>query len=421
MYALVDCNSFYASCEKVFRPDLRDKPVVVLSNNDGCIVARSPEAKALGIDMAQPAFQISELLETKGVAIFSSNYALYGHMSERVMNILAGLAPEIEVYSIDEAFLSLHGITPAGLNALGWKIKQTVQQCTKIPVGVGIAPTKTLAKVANHIAKKWKGQKGVYVLGDDDHIAWVLKQFKVKDLWGIGGQYRRFLAKYGIETAWQLRNCHDSWVQKHLTIVGLRLVHELRGKSCLSLELVHAPKKGICTARSFGQDMEAYADVAQAVATFAANCARKLRRENSAAKMLTVFIHTNSFKPRTPQYSQCRVLQLPVATNATNELTRYALKGLKAIYRAGYAYKKAGVVLTHISPKPAVQTNLFDTIDRVRQDKLATVMDELNQRMGRDTVMFGVQVGKRRWWLRQERLSPRFTTRLADLPVARAE
>lgn len=420
MFALVDCNSFYASCEKVFRPDLRDKPVVVLSNNDGCIVARSPEAKALGIDMAQPAFQISKRLKENGVAIFSSNYALYGNMSERVMNTLAGLAPEIEIYSIDEAFLSLHGIAPGKLASLGWKIKKTVQQHTKIPVGVGIGPTKTLAKVANHVAKKWPGQKGVYLLRNDEQTNWVLKQFKVKGLWGIGGQYAKFLRKYGIETAWQLRNCHDSWVKKHLTIQGLRLVHELRGISCLPLEQVRDPKKGICTARSFGQDMADYRDIAQAVATFAANCARKLRREQLAAKMMTVFIHTNSFKPWSPQYSRTRVVRLPVATDHANELIGYALQALKAIFRPGYKYKKAGVFVTHISPTADRQTHLFDTVDRERDDRLAAVVDGINERFGRETVRCGMQVGERRWWLRQEKLSPRYTTRLTDLPLARA-
>jgi DNA polymerase V len=416
MFALVDCNSFYASCEKVFRPDLQHKPVVVLSNNDGCIVARSPEAKQLGIDMAKPAFQIADVLKRHGVQVFSSNYALYGDISERVMRTLAEFVPAIEVYSIDEAFLDLRGLPERDWWQFGEKIRQTVRQRTKIPTGIGIAPTKTLAKVANHVAKKWPGYKGVCVLDSPALIRGVLENFPVSDIWGIGRQYSRRLEKFGIHTAAQLIRAHDSWLLKQFTIVGLRLVEELRGKPCLALETVPNAKKGICTSRSFANDVRALTDLESAVATFAGNCARKLRADHSCAGQVAVFLHTNCFRPDQPQYCNYRIVELPAPTANSPELIRYALKALHHIYRKGYAYKKAGVMVEGIVPATAAQLDLFDEAPREKLDQTTAVMDALNQKFGKDTVFVGIQNGRKNWQLRQQWRSPRYTTRWDELP-----
>lgn len=418
MFALVDCNSFYASCEQVFRPDLWGKPVIVLSNNDGCIVARNAEAKKLGINMAAPVFKLREELLQKGVAIFSSNYTLYGDMSERVMKTLAEMVPAMEVYSIDEAFLDLRNMQQRSWKSFAEKLRSRVKQHTKIPTGVGIAPTKTLAKVANHIAKKWKGYHGTCVLQHPDAIKNALERFPIKDLWGIGSRYANKLERYGIQTAGELAQAHDTWILKHLTITGVRLATELRGTPCIELEEVAPPKQNICTARSFGKDITDYNDLVQAVSTYAANCARKLRSEGSAAKQLTVFLHTNTFKPQLPQYSNCKVLQLPLATSSTPQLTAYALRGLKMIFRKDYHYKKAGVMVGRIAPSSATQLSMF-TEESNSQPTLMKTMDALNARMGSNTLQFADAVCKdKKWKLRQEMLSPRYTTRWGEMPYA---
>ncbi len=418
MFALVDCNNFYVSCERVFAPHLEGKPVVVLSNNDGCIVARSNEAKALGIKMGEPAFKRMAFLEKHNVAVFSSNYPLYGDMSERVMRVLAELVPEIEIYSIDEAFLDLRAYQhPIGLARIAQRIKSTVKQWTGIPVSVGIAPTKTLAKIANHLAKKTPGKNGIYVLSGEAEINRTLRDLPVEEIWGIGRQYQQFLNQHGITTAWQLRNAPDAWIKKHLTVVGLRLAHELRGISCLPVEMVQPPRKGICTSRSFGKLVEDYPSLREAIATFAANCAAKLRAQHSCADMLTVFIYTNPFLFDEPQYSNCKVISLPVPTNVTPELVRYALWGLRMIYRPGYKYKKAGVLITRIVPENQVQTHLFDRMDRTKYDTLMKSIDHIHRKMGKEAIRYAVQGTERKWKLRQERLSPQYTTRWSDLLV----
>ena len=420
MFALVDCNSFYASCEKVFRPDLRHAPVVVLSNNDGCIVARSPEAKRLGIDMARPAYQIQQVLEKHNVTIFSSNYALYGDMSQRVMQTLAGFVPAVEVYSIDEAFMDLRGMRANNWPLFAESVRDTVRQYTKIPTGVGIAPTKTLAKLANHVAKRWSGYSGICVLDNPALIRGILDHFPVENLWGIGKQYTNRLGKFGIQTAGQLVKAHDSWILKELTVVGLRLVEELRGKPCIALETVPGPKKGICTSRSFGDDVTALTDLESAVTAFAGNCARKLRVDKSCAKQISVFLHTNCFRPDQPQYCNYRIIELPVASNSTPELVTYALRCLRLIFREGYRYKKAGVMVDDIFPETETQLNLFDDVQRDRQQRISGIMDSLNQKIGKDALFIASQGARQNGWrLRQQRLSPRYTTRWTDLPKAR--
>jgi DNA polymerase V len=419
MFGLVDANNFYASCQRVFDPSLINKPVVVLSNNDGCIVARSDEAKALGIQMGEPYFKAKPIIEKHGVKVFSSNYELYGDMSSRVMNILSELAPESEIYSIDECFLSFPQWSTQDLLSHGQTIKDTIKQWTGIPVSIGLAPTKTLAKVANKVAKK---ADGIRLLRECREIDTVLENMDVADLWGVGRQYAKFLKSNGIHTAIQLKDAKDGWVKKHLTIVGLRLVYELRGISCLSLESVAPAKKAIYHSRSFGKSVMLLSDLEEAVSSFTARCAEKLRQQNSCAGTLQVFLHTNKFNTDQPQYSNSRTIELPVATNSAPELIHYALKVLGMLYREGYAYKKAGVIVMGIVPKHAVQLNLFDTVDRTKQEIITDVTDELNSKKGKDTVIVAAQgfPGKNSAWkTERNHLSPCYTTKWDELWTVR--
>lgn len=413
MFALVDCNSFYASCEQVFRPDLRGQPVVVLSNNDGCIVARSAEAKKLGVPMGEPVFKIANFLKERNVAIFSSNYPLYGDMSERVMNTLRHFTPDVEVYSIDEAFLYFPKTNDA--HRIAANIHRQVRQWTGIPVSVGMGPTKTLAKIANHIAKRWPGYQGICVLKDMWDADRVLGDFPVGKIWGIGRQYKKFLLGNGIETALQLRSQPESWLRKHLTVVGARMAHELRGTPCIDLEIEAPPRKGICTARTFGQSIEGEETLSEAVASFAANCALKLRKQKCCTNMVSVFIHTNYFRQDEAQYCNHRTITLPVATSSTAALIRYALTALGMIYRPGHRYKKAGVMITNIVPNQQVQGDLFYEHDEKRDRRLMEAVDDLNQRFGRSMAHFAAEGIAKPWGMRQGSLSPRYTTRWGEL------
>ena len=406
---MVDCNSFYASCEKVFDPTLENKAVVVLSNNDGCIIARSKEAKEAGIKMGEPAFKIKELIEKYNVQVFSANFVLYGDMSQRVMNVLSKFSPDIEIYSIDEAFLDLSGIPENDLLAFGHKIKNTVLQWTGIPVSIGIAYTKTLAKVANHIAKKSEKSKGVVDLTNQKYIPKALEITPVEDIWGIGRQFSKFLRSNKINNALELSKATDSWIKKNLKIVGLRTVEELRGKSCLSLELAIPDKQGICTSRSFGTAVTDYDDLEEAVTTFASRCAEKLRKQKSAAGVLNVFVMTNRFS-NDAKYINNKTIHLLVATNSTPELIEHAVKVLKLLFRKGYKYKKAGVIVTDIISENELQTGLWDNVNRDKHKNLMGVIDKLTTTMGRDVVKFAIQGTRRRWRLKQEKLSPHYTT-----------
>ncbi|HEY8344157.1 MAG TPA: Y-family DNA polymerase [Bacillota bacterium] len=420
MFALVDCNNFYVSCERVFRPDLNDRPVVVLSNNDGCIIARSNEAKALGIKMGEPAFKIADFLRQNRVAVFSSNYALYGDLSHRVMSTLDRFTPELEIYSIDEAFLNLSGL-PVDLEEYAREIRATVLKYIGIPVSVGVGPTKVLAKVANHYAKKVPANQGIYVLDSPAKIDEALKLFAIDEVWGIGRQYSKLLKSQGIETAWDFIQLQDGWVKKRITVVGLRVKKELEGVSCLEMELVPSAKKAICTSRSFGESQTEVEPLREAVATYAARCAEKLRRQHSCAGMLMVFIHTNGFKRNEPQYERNFVCKLPAPTSSTMELIRYALYALEAIYRKGYRYKKAGVLALDIVPENQVQGALFDRVDRAKHAAVMKTLDVINSKYGRDTLKIAAQgIGKnKKWKLRQEKLSPSYTTKWDDIITVR--
>ncbi|HHZ20521.1 MAG TPA: Y-family DNA polymerase [Firmicutes bacterium] len=420
MFALVDCNNFYVSCERVFNPALNGQPVVVLSNNDGCIVSRSNEAKALGIKMGQPAFAIADFLAKNKVHVFSSNYVLYGDMSHRVMTTLAEFTPELEIYSIDEAFLNLTGITH-DLASYGRQIRQTVLKNTGIQVSIGIAGTKVLAKVANHLAKRVPGYDGVLVLDSPDKIRAALEQTEIEEVWGIGRQYAALLKGIGVKTAWDFGQLTDSWVKKKMSVVGLRIKKELAGISCLELELEPVAKKAICTSRSFGRSQTELAQLREAVATFASQCAYKLRKQRTCAGAIMVFIHTNGYNKNEPQYAQNFSCRLPTATNSSITLIKYALSGLSAIYKEGYKYKKAGVMVLDIVPEDRVQGSLFDCTDYGKHAGIMKVMDEINGKYGRNTVKFAVQGSGVRWKLRQEKLSPSYTTRWEDIIKVRCD
>ena len=417
--ALIDCNNFYASCEQVFDPKLVGKPVVVLSNNDGCVVARSKEAKALDIPAGIPVFKIADLVRSKGIQLRSSNYALYGDMSQRVMETLALFTPEMEVYSIDEAFLNLSGFERRSLTDYGREIHKTVRQWTGIPVSVGIAETKTLAKIANRCAKRSSKTCGVLNLTGSPYLEEALKRTSVEKVWGVGSRYAAFLRKHGIKTALDLRNAEDSWIRKHMTVMGLRTVWELRGIPSISMELSPSAKKGMCVSRSFGEPVESLADMEEAVATYTSRAAEKLRKEGSVAGAIMVFMMTNRFKDE-PQYIKSTIAELPVPVNCTQELIRYALKCVKHIFREGYRFKKAGVLLTEIRPQQQVQMNLFDTKDRETSKQTMKALDRINSRMGADTLKYAAVGLKKPWQTRFERRSPRYTTNWGELAVVKA-
>jgi DNA polymerase V len=419
LFALVDCNNFYASCERVFDPKLDGKPVVVLSNNDGIVVARSNEAKALGIGMGVPEFQIRRLIRAHDVQVFSSNYTLYGDMSQRVMDTLAQFTPNVEVYSIDEAFLSLSGFATRNLTDYGRTIRTTVKRWTGLPVSIGIAETKTLAKVAAHFAKRSKDAAGVFDLMACPDRSVLLAGLPVEKVWGVGPNHARLLKQHGISTALDLREADEQWIGKRMGVVGRRLVLELRGVSCLPLEECPAPKQGITVSRSFGHPVTTLAEMRQAVATYTARAAEKLREEGLAVTVLTVFLTTNTFKDE-PQYSNAATIKLPVATDSTSVLLRYALPGMERIFREGYHYKKAGVMLTALVPASQVQGDLFDQQDRERSSKLMRALDRLNDHMGTGTLRFAAEGITKRWQARFERRSPSYTTNWRDLPIARA-
>ncbi|NDP22826.1 MAG: Y-family DNA polymerase [Paludibacter sp.] len=414
MFGLLDCNNFYASCERVFNPSLNGKPVVVLSNNDGCVIARSVEAKVLGIPMGEPAYKLKELIETNQVHVFSSNYVLYGDMSHRVMNTIALFAPEMEIYSIDEAFLLLKGFENIDFKVFGENVVNTVTRNTGIPVSLGIAPTKTLAKVANKFAKKYKAYKGVCFIDSDEKREKALKLTEIGDVWGIGRRYSKKLQYYSVNTAWDFTQRTKSWVRQTMGVVGERTWMELRGTPCFEMESPKS-KKSICTSRSFGEKLTELAPISEAVANFAASCAEKLRKQHSYGCVLTVFIHTNPHATNQPQYYNQTVMQLSVPTNDSTELINVALRGLSSIFKEGYRYKKAGVIVSEIVPERPLQGDLFDVRNREKYNKVMSVMDSLNDSYGKQKVKIASQGFDRKWKLKNEKLSPCYTTNLSDI------
>ncbi|ABG58763.1 Y-family DNA polymerase [Cytophaga hutchinsonii] len=418
MYALIDCNNFYASCERVFNPSLNGKPIVVLSNNDGCVIARSNEAKALGIDMGGAYFMIEEALKKHNVFVFSSNYTLYGDMSQRVMNTLAEFTPEIEVYSIDESFLNFEGFELLGdLKIYGTTIRNTVFRNTGIPVSIGIAPTKALAKLSNRIAKKNKEYNHVCVLDSQEKIMAALKITTVDNIWGIGRAYHNFLLNHGIQTTYDFVQQPEEWVRKNMSVVGLRLHKELKGEKCLELELVAMAKQNICTSRSFGRYLTDIDPIKEAMSNFASRCALKLRKDKSVCTLVQILLHTNKHKPDQPQYFVNKVITLPVPTNSTIELIQASLRALDLVYKPGYRYMKCGVIVSGIVPEDRVQQNLFDTVDRSKHNKVTTIMDKLNKSLGADFVKVGSLGVTKQWHLKAEKLSQCYSTRWDEIIV----
>lgn len=414
MFALVDCNNFYASCQRAFEPHLRNKPVVILSNNDGCVIARSNEAKALGIPMGAPAFEYKTLFEQNNVSVYSSNYALYGDMSSRVMNILARYSPEIEIYSIDEAFLKFKGFELFDLDQLGLDMQRTVTKGTGIPVSIGFAPTKALAKVANKIAKKYPERtQSVYAIDTEEKRIKALKWTKIEAVWGIGRKHTKRLQAKNIHNAYQFTQLSDDWVRKEMAVVGLRLKHELEGKPTLDLE-EPKNKKMIATTRSFEKAMTKLEDISERVATYTASCSEKLRKQGSHCNMIMVFVQTNYFRKDQPQYSRNILINTDFPTNSTIELNHYAQVGLKAIFREGYHYKKAGVIVMGLTPNNETQLSLFNTSNPKHQP-LMSVIDKMNKSYGTNKVKFANQSLGRQWKMKQEKLSKSYTTRLNEV------
>lgn len=413
MYALVDCNSFYASCERVFRPDLRNKPVVVLSNNDGCVIARSNEAKALDIPMGAVAHEYEYIFRKHKVAVFSTNFTLYGDISSRVMRTLAQFSPNIEVYSVDEAFLDLSHIPAEKLPQLAKEIHKTIMKHIGVPVSVGIGATKSLSKIANHVAKKYPQCKNVFVLPEHKREK-VLQHIRIDKVWGIGRSYSLMLSALGVRTAFDFTQLSTSLVQKKMGVVGKRLHRELQGHSCLSLEEIMA-KKNIATTRTFARDLTLHGELRTAIANHAANCCQKLRTQNSKAWQVFVFIRTNSKKKHQAQYRKGLTITLSEASDSTLLIVKTALRALDMIFEEGYRYKKAGVMLSGIIPSNAVQATLFPTINQEKHQRLMTVVDTINAKKGRDKVKLAVQEYTYKDFYRRKRLSKQFTTKWADI------
>jgi DNA polymerase V len=414
MFALIDCNNFYASCQRVFRPDLVGKPIVVLSNNDGCVIARSNEAKELGVPMGAVAYQYEKLFEEKNIIVFSANFALYGDMSQRVMNILGEYSPEMEIYSIDEAFLKFDGFRFFNLQSMGEEMQRRVIKGTGIPISVGIAPTKALAKVANRIAKKFPQKtKSVYVIDSEEKRIKALKWLKIEDVWGIGRQHSKRLQAIGVKTAYDFTQLNESWVKKNMAIVGLRLKHDLQGMPTLDLEEMQL-KKSIATTRSFDRNYTELQQLQERISTFAVSCAEKLRKQKSCCNSLMVFIHTNGHRKDLEQYCRNIVIKLPYPTNSSIELSKFALQALSKIFKAGYQYKKAGVIVQDFTDEDKMQLNLFENSDE-RHQSLMKSIDKINAAYGQQKIKLATQDIKKVWKMKQEKLSPNYTTKLSDI------
>lgn len=414
MYALIDCNNFFASCERIFKPQLNNKPIVVLSNNDGCVIARSNEAKALGIPMGAPAFEYKEIFEKNNVHVFSSNYELYGDISNRVMNIVSEYSPEVEVYSIDECFLYFKGFDEFfNLKEMGTEIRSKVLKWTGIPISIGFAPTKALAKAANKIAKKFPEQtNGVHIIDNEDLRIKALKWTKIEDVWGIGRQHAKRLKAIQINNALQFSQMDDSWVRKNMSVVGLRLKHDLMGKSSIPMEDIH-DKKQIAVTRSFEKMLSDLPNLSERISTFSTVIGEKLRKQNSHCNLITVFINSNYFRKDLKQHRAFFTIKTEFPTSSTFEINRLAQGVLKSIFKEGIQYKKAGVIVGGITPSSNFQMNIFIG-ENPKHQNLMKVIDSTNKRFG-GKIKFGNNDLKRRWKMKQEKLSPCYSTRFEDI------
>lgn len=411
MYALCDCNNFFVSCERAFNPSLNNRPVVVLSNNDGCVIARSNEAKALGIKMAVPFFQIKNLVKKHDIAVYSTNFTLYGDISTRVMTILSGLVPDIEIYSVDEAFLNLSGIN--NLDAYCRYIVNTTIKCTGIPVSLGVAPTKTLAKIANHFAKKYKGYNQICTIDSEEKRIKALQMTEIGEVWGIGRNYAKTLEYHSIKTAYDLTQKSRSWVRRKMSVIGERTWMELHGTPCIGKDDLETEKQQICTSRSFGQPITEYNNLLEAVASLASLCVSKLRKQKSVTKGIYVFVQTNRFKDEV--YKPSKVIPLSFYTADIAEIIGYCRMALDSVYIENMEYKRAGVVLLDLLPEEYAQRDLFDPIDREKRSRLLNALDAITDKNGREAVKVAIQGNGYKPNIKQEHLSKRYTTNLKEI------
>ena len=414
MFALVDCNNFYASCERVFNPKLDKKPIVILSNNDGCVISRSNEAKALGIPMGAPAFKYNPIFKKNKVHVFSSNFPLYGDMSSRVMSILSKHTPNIKIYSIDEAFLEFKGFENYNLEDYGKEIRKTILKWTGIPVSIGFAPTKALAKVANRISKKFNNKTGgVYVINSKEKKDKALKWLKIEDVWGIGFKHAARLKSYKINKAYDFTMLPDDWVRKQMSVVGLRLKKELEGESVLSLEESRSPKKAIATTRSFEKNITHFEGLKERVSTFSICCSEKLRNQKSNCNSIYVFVKSNKHQKNKLQYRNGIVMTLPYGSNSSITISKYAVEGLKKIYKKNIGYKKAGVIVMGLVPNNRTQLNIFEK-ENPKHQALMKTLDFIAKKEGPSKVKLASQDLKRIWKMKQTKLSSRYTTELNE-------
>ena len=415
MFVLVDCNNFYASCERVFQPQWESKPVVILSNNDGCVIARSNEAKALNIPMGAPAFKYKQQFKQQGVKVFSSNYPLYGDMSNRVMTILEKYTPNLEIYSIDEAFLYFKGFDLFNLEREGQRMRKQVRKWTGIPVSVGIAPTKALAKIANKIAKKFiKRTQGVYAIDTEEKRIKALRWTKIGDVWGVGRKHKIRLEAIGVCNALQFTQLPDAWVRKHMSVLGLRLKKDLSGVSSIQLEEIIPIKKGIATTRSFEGTITQFSDLEERISTFATSCAEKMRKQRSSCNALLVFVRSDPHKKGGFPYRNSCVLPLPYATNSSILLSKHAVIGLQKIFKKGVHYKKAGVMIMGLIPTEKRQLSIFQNNNNKHLTLMQSV-DRIHKRFGPHRIKLANQDLNRTWKMKQEHLSQRFTTELNEI------
>ncbi|MDB3968060.1 Y-family DNA polymerase [Flavobacteriaceae bacterium] len=415
MFVLVDCNNFYASCERVFQPKWESKPVVILSNNDGCVIARSNEAKALNIPMGAPAFKYKQQFKQQGVKVFSSNYPLYGDMSNRVMTILEKYTPNLEIYSIDEAFLQFKGFDLFNLEQEGQRMRKQVRKWTGIPVSVGIAPTKALAKIANKIAKKFVNRtQGVYAIDTEKKRIKALQWTKIDDVWGVGRKHKIRLEAIGVCNALQFTQLPDAWVRKHMSVLGLRLKKDLSGVSSIQLEEIIPMKKGIATTRSFEGTITQFSDLEERISTFATSCAEKMRKQRSSCNALLVFVRSDPHKKGGFPYQNSCVLPLPYATNSSILLSKHAVTGLQKIFKKGVHYKKAGVMIMGLIPTEKRQLSIFQNNNNKHLTLMQSV-DRIHKRFGPHRIKLANQDLNRTWKMKQEHLSQRFTTELNEI------
>jgi len=412
--ALVDCNSFYVSCERLFNPRIRKRPVVVLSNNDGCIISRSTEAKALGIKMGEPYFKAKDIIVKNKVEVFSSNYSLYGDLSRRVMRTLKRFNEEIEVYSIDEAFIDLSNFPDDEVEKVGKEIRETVLQWTGIPTSIGIAKTKTLSKVANHIAKK--KQSGVTSLIGIENLDPVLEKVEINDVWGVGRQLTKFYQKNGIYNAKQLKNKSNTWIKKSSNVLGSRTAMELRGIPCIGLETMQAKRKSCVVSRSFGKRIEKFQELKEAVANYCLNASEKIRSESLVAKAITVFVRTSPFQRNFSYYSNAKTIDFPIVTNNSIETVKTAVSILEKIFKNGYQYQKAGVMLTGLRNDDG-RKNLFSSEKDEKINSLMRSIDNTNYRYGRSTLSLASAGVKKKWNMRRQYSSKIDTADFYSLPT----